>query len=778
MIRIGWLSPLTPKSGVGTFTHAISQHFPAEFDGEEIDSTLIFTPDDVLYPSDKRTIQAQSWDGFENILGLFDIVFYNIGNNSQHHEEIFRLARRVPGVIIFHDYVYQHYVADQCVNRVKSVPSFSALLLKFGSRSALRMLRNSRITSRLERPIYSPWDTEYASKVPLSSPFAKMGSAAIVHSKFAEDEVRKHFTGPILRLGMPFDQKETVSLEDTKLWAERMAGVSQLKALFFGHINSTKSLDLVLEAIADSDYLRRHLKLTIAGFAGPEDYLDRLNGLISTHRLESIVTFELNVSDSRLRDLSNSTDIFINLRFPNTEGASVSLVEQMVVGKPVLVYNTGCYAEIPDDAALKVDTVGSSEAIRLTLEQELADKIKLIAIGKKAREHVSRLDCDTYVHEVMGFVTEHRQLLQDRTKLGSVQRTAFPKEQAVCDEPFEWLMGLAEARLSFDLLDKGLLPVDPSLIFELSAEELAGYVAISIIGAPTADRLVQALLKHFDSVSRGLAYADITYLHLLASAIFDGDPGALRRLRELSPVRRTDLWEILRELPPKVFHQAAALMLTGRLLDAIAVNEVEHAIERGLPVELLLEARSGFSDGIPLGRAGFSDLEWLATAPLGCSFDYDTVADGVLDFEAHEQVLLVGAHGKETEGGVWTRGTTSFVVLGAQPGQTVNIALQGVATDIGPRKVRIQEVGGGTDLIETIILADEVQTVAIKAKGHPAAADGNAVSAIAIQVDRSFRPCDIGLGDDPRELGVHLISIEIAPTQSADAAEEPSTAYA
>lgn len=44
MIRIGWLSPLTPKSGVGTFTHAISQHFPSEFNGEEVDLTLITRP--------------------------------------------------------------------------------------------------------------------------------------------------------------------------------------------------------------------------------------------------------------------------------------------------------------------------------------------------------------------------------------------------------------------------------------------------------------------------------------------------------------------------------------------------------------------------------------------------------------------------------------------------------------------------------------------------------------------------------------------------------------
>ena len=132
MLRIGWLSPLTPKSGVGTFSHALSQQFPSTFDGQELDLTLLFVANDTLYASDKRTIQAQGWEGFENVLSLFDVVVYNIGNNIAHHGVIFQLLRRVSGVVIFHDYVYQHYIADECLNRLSSPSSYAALLLKHG----------------------------------------------------------------------------------------------------------------------------------------------------------------------------------------------------------------------------------------------------------------------------------------------------------------------------------------------------------------------------------------------------------------------------------------------------------------------------------------------------------------------------------------------------------------------------------------------------------------------------------------------------------------------
>lgn len=670
-------------------------------------------------------------------------------------------------MIVFHDYVYQHYLADQCVSRVKSVSSFGALLLKFGPRSALRTLRNSRITSRLERPIYSPWDTDYASQVPLSSPFAKMGSAAIVHSRYAEDEVRRHFSGPLLRLGMPFDQKPTVSRQDGELWAERVAGATQFKALFFGHINPTKSLDLVLEAIADSEYLRGHLKLTIAGFAGSQDYLKRLTTLTAIHRLDSVVTFELNVSDSRLRDLSNSTDIFINLRFPNTEGASVSLVEQMIVGKPVLIYDTGCYADVPDDAALKVDVVGNTDEIRLTLEQALVDTGRLISIGQEARKHVSKLSCDDYVRQILDFVTQHRALLQDRTKLGSIQRVAAPRESlTVKAEESEWLGGLAEARLSFDFLDKGLAPVDPALIFGFTAVELAEYIAVSIIGAPTLDNLIQALVNYVKTVPRALAYWDIDYLRLLTAAIFDGSPNAFERLRHLAPVARLDLWHILSELPPKAFHRAACLMLTGHPLDADSAAEVELGIEAGLPVQLLLAAQSGLMPDSPRIGSGFDDLSWLHSMPIDVSVRLDVPAsEGPIDLNDPSQVMLIGTYAQEETGVVWTRGRVSFIVCGAGAGDRVNLAFRTLTAGVGPRRVCIYELGCQPGF-ETVVMNDDVHWACVELAKRSTVDSADDPAIIVIQVDSSIRPCDVGLGEDGRQLGIHLITLNLDPAKT------------
>lgn len=765
MIRIGWLSPLTPKSGVGTFTHALSQQFPREFDGEKIDLTLLYTANNVLYASDKRVIEIQGWEGFENILGLFDIVVYNIGNNSVHHDDIFRLARRVPGIIVFHDYVYQHYVADQCLFKMESSASYASLLLKFGTPDAINTLRNSRITSRVDRPIYGPWDTEFASQVPMSAPFAKMGSAVVVHSQYAKDEVQRHFSGPVLKLGMPFDQKSTLTVEEIEMWKERVAISTQFKALFFGHIIPTKSLDLVLEAIADSDFLRTHLKLVIAGFPGAPAYIDQLRSTVSGSRLESVVTFEFDVSERRLKALSDQADLFINLRYPNTEGASVSLVEQMAAGKPVVVYNSGCYAEVPDDGAIKISAIGSSDAIRLELEAALARPENLISIGTKARQHVIELSCSEYVRRFLTFVREHKGMLQERTRLSTRQLVAYPTmNPPIFDQDTDWLEGLADTRLSFDLLDRGLAPIDPSLIFSLSNEDLAAYIAIAILGTPRSDSLLTAVTVYLETVSKAQIFWDISFFHLLAAAIFDKDESAIARLRALGPITRLDLWKIVSELPSTPFRQAASLMLTGNLLDQAGSESASADAASGFPPHLRIASDIEKHKRKVDEQHWAPIIKWLETVlPDIPSANFRDTGLGQLDLRDGTRVGLLGVYDFD-DSGVWTQGTLSFVAMAAAPFERdVEIKYMVPATEMmGPQTLRFFHLGAAFDVEDVVVDNGDVQTAKIRLAEAPDYGAGHCPAAIiAIESDFSICPSELGINDDNRDLGVQIFSVKV-----------------
>ena len=40
--RIGWITPLTSKSGIGSFSNAVLEEFPKTLDGEDIDVTVLY----------------------------------------------------------------------------------------------------------------------------------------------------------------------------------------------------------------------------------------------------------------------------------------------------------------------------------------------------------------------------------------------------------------------------------------------------------------------------------------------------------------------------------------------------------------------------------------------------------------------------------------------------------------------------------------------------------------------------------------------------------------
>ena len=78
----------------------------------------------------------------------------------------------------------------------------------------------------------------------------------------------------------------------------------------------------------------------------------------------------------------SKADACVNLRFPNSEVCSKSLLEQMAYAKPVLAFNTGIFSEVPDDAIVKVDREKASE--------QIGGRIRLLIEDVDLRESIGR----------------------------------------------------------------------------------------------------------------------------------------------------------------------------------------------------------------------------------------------------------------------------------------------------------------------------------------------------------------------------------------------------
>ena len=755
-LRIGWLSPLTPASGVGTFSHAVTAQFPTNVGGEAIDLTLLYPDHAVLHHGDHRSVRIEDSDSFRNVLELFDLLVYNIGNNTEHHETIFRLLRTHPGVIVCHDYVYQHYLAARSMASGRSFASFAALLMKFGDEGAGSYLERSRITSRVGKIRYSPWDSDASAAQPMSEAILDLGSALVVHSRFAHKHAEKRFKGPILRLGMPHDQKTPPSGDTFEAWSQTVATKHKFHMIAFGHIQATKCLDLILEAMASSKMLRLKIRFTIVGFVGDFDYFRRLEELVATLGMRKIVHFETGVSDARLLEITSDADLFINLRRPNTEGSSASLIEQLDSGRPVVVLDSGCYAEIWSNAAVKLPVDAGAEEIKSALEQLLENPGNLPIIGNAGRAYARKWTCASYSQSIVDFILQHRDLLHRR---GVLLGAGAKPRRANEDRDANWIANLAQARAAMRYLDRNILVLDPELIMRMNANDLCSYVAQVIFGIFNDPRLVRALGRFFVGREGRSVYWACAKFSLIVEAVFVNDEGARDRLAISGPCFDPEYWDVLESLPPPQYVSAATLTILGRsptLHELALAGEVRSSDGSGKR-RALIEIVQSASSNITTGAAKLK--RWLEQ-PLEHDLGNELPAIlrdldcGVGSFEFREHVDLSGFFPQESDH-AWSRGSRGFVALRLGPEvQRVEVAVRSVDADAEqPAVIRLST---GTTIAEIEVRTCEPHWIILDIPQHFARSD--ATTWLQLSTSRIGRP--VG-SPDTRVLGVCLLQLKI-----------------
>jgi glycosyltransferase involved in cell wall biosynthesis len=144
----------------------------------------------------------------------------------------------------------------------------------------------------------------------------------------------------------------------------------------------------VILAVAASPVLRRCCRIRVIGSA-TEETRERLSAYAQTLEIEP-PEFTGWVSDDELRWRLRDVDVICCLRYPVLEGASGSLILALASGRPTLVSNNGCYAEIPDRAVLTCTPDAEALDVMRHLERLRADPAAGIAIGLRAQAVATR----------------------------------------------------------------------------------------------------------------------------------------------------------------------------------------------------------------------------------------------------------------------------------------------------------------------------------------------------------------------------------------------------
>ena len=354
-MRLALVSPMPPsKSGIADYAAALGAAL-----GRLAEVSVVSGPDAGFDPS------------------AFDQILYQVGNNP-FHSFVYEMALQHPGVVVLHEPNLHHLVADLTIRR----GDWDGYLREVGYDGGEQALVHA------QRALTLAVAPDYAG-VPMLRRLLERSRAVVVHSRYAEAEVRRAgFQGPVavIRHGAWEPQVDRAAYR-------RRLGLDEATPLIgaFGFLKPYKRIGEALRAFRRLVRLQPQVKMLLAGEPHPDLPLAHLieSWDLSEHvRLMGFLPIE---------DFSGymaACDIVLNLRYPTVGESSGSLLRAFGLGKAVLVSDVGAFAEYPDEICLKAPVDETEEEVLLEYLNLLVTRPGVArAMGERAREWV-RKECN------------------------------------------------------------------------------------------------------------------------------------------------------------------------------------------------------------------------------------------------------------------------------------------------------------------------------------------------------------------------------------------------
>lgn len=668
-MRVAWFSPVSTQTGISTYSQNVLEEMARIFPREEVDVTVYHPPTtDVVLRMPYPTIEMGPGLLASDFQALFDVAVYHLGNNSKNHQEIYEALLAQPGVVVMHDYVYQHYLAGQSLHHGFVGVGYANMAYSLGGSDALRFLDASQVLRcDAGQVIYVPWESDWSAQVPFCDMVARLGTGAIVHSDYARKGLGDDYPGSAETLFMP-----RPDIPEDMARPLAVSATAPIHLVFCGHIGSTKGLSLLTSAFRRDPGLRTAFRVTIAGFASDPVFIKDFRATLHDYDLEAIFDLRIGLAEKDFRKVLASADIFFNLRFPNTEGASLSLAEQLAFGRPVIAYPTGCFAEMPADAAYFLDRVGDADELADLLGRIDRERDDLPKRGAAALAAVADKTPGQYARDMVGYLRDNLATLSRRAAIATSRRDTDdllrldPSEQAWADA------FVASKRMITGLMD-GSSHL-PQGYFEATADDKGRILALNVLSSRITDQKCRELGAIIDGLDLVTAHHLIGRLIVLARG--NSPQSALMptyltdlMLPDFDPV----LWSVI-----ELLDTTQAVMLGLRAMN-VAVADVQACITAATNSGFHRQMRTALRDdpGYEDRRVSLEPfMEMLDDRDLARA---DTLVAIVppqdllrtmrLDAQDH-RTIRIGFHDLEPDG-LWTRRTRADLHLVVEEDESI-----------------------------------------------------------------------------------------------------------
>ncbi|MFL6194430.1 MAG: glycosyltransferase family 4 protein [Thermoanaerobaculia bacterium] len=444
-MRIAFYSPLPPQaSGIADYSAELLPHLAAHCEIELI-------VDEGVRP-EAGLAERFPVHGHKALPGLlaqgrFDAVLYQLGNNRDYHASIYKALIEHPGVLVLHEYVIHHLVRDLTLNAGDPEAYVREMRYAYG-RTGEAMARRCVATGV---PL-DPWS------YPLFERAVDASRGVIVHNRVTRDRVLA--SRPLARIAavphhLSLEDVPEIAVEDARAAVGIEPGTFAVAT--FGFLTASKRPEVLLRAFAR---LRREVpnaRLLIVGEVSPHFDFNR----IFTPEMREGVTVTGRTALDRFLLYMRACDVAVNLRHPTAGETSGTVIRLLGLGKPLLVNDTGSFAEIPDGCCAKVDLDDTEEELLLAYLRRLAlDEPLRLRMGENARRHMAAH------HSLAGSARGYADFLRETIESGAKPFRVVPPLEPY---PEEDLLSDLVREATAEMSDLGVEEGEEELLREVAA---------------------------------------------------------------------------------------------------------------------------------------------------------------------------------------------------------------------------------------------------------------------------------------------------------------------
>lgn len=400
-MKIAWFTPFSSKSAIGMVSRDICEKL---FEREEVE---IWTHDDADLISTSIKVNSFSAGDDLSVLKEYDYIIYNMGNFAGNHRDIYDVSQKYSGIVILHDqtmsgfwgqyYTFPEFGGDAVSGHSPYIELFRS---SYGEKAA------DYAETAYKSGHYPVYDYGDMHKYHLIEPTIRNVLGVFTHAGFFCREIKKYFNGPVGYTYLPCKRTDITECDHEMIKIIKHAKEAGKKIIVSnGIVHPVKQIDKVTEVLADDLRIaEKVLYIVIGGYGG--EYGEKLVNL-SENRLKGCLYMMGYQPYDVMNSILGMADICINLRYPNSEVCSLSLLEQMSFGKPVLVINSGIYGEMPDDSVIKIEYDNMSADISCALTALINTDGVYSETGKNAEKFIKEnCTAEAYCDNLLSFINE------------------------------------------------------------------------------------------------------------------------------------------------------------------------------------------------------------------------------------------------------------------------------------------------------------------------------------------------------------------------------------